>query len=363
MIPEKFRTHAHRWKRLYQQGFNKRAAYLIKTTPTQQPIATEQLQEMWARVADAVPPLHHPTIEAFIVAPGKWCAEAEALSVLEWERDNVKALFDGLKARRDSLGQTTLDFYEGALPETLTAEEQEYLQRLDARKTREANEEDEEFYERHRTELRADRTLKSHWDRFIYGQPIETDDFVIGLLRCMERLFEQAGPTADARRLRIESQRRAPNDWLDMNYEAASYFSRRYRAVRVLTSRRVEWQVGDIFTLERLVERLKQRDKFKKNTSAAKAANQVKFYITLECTTGRATESYSAQMVWRFNPNGICSEFAEDWTRIVKHPLPHQRREPRIGQQEGQTAGHRPCQRRDPHARVPPGPRIARRAP
>ena len=55
--------------------------------------------------------------------------------------------------------------------------------------------------------------------------------------------------------------------------------------------------------------------------SAGKAANQVKFYITLECTTGRVTESYSAQMVWRFNPNGICSEFAEDWTRIAKHPF------------------------------------------
>ena len=276
---------------------------------------------MWQRVADAVPPLLHLTIEAFIAAPGKWCAEAESLSDLEWERDNIKALFDGLKARRESLGQTTADFYEGALPEALTAEEQEYLQRLDARKTREANEEDEEFYERHRTELHADRTLKSRWDRFIYGQPIETDDFVIGLLRCMERLFEQAGPTADTRRLRIEAQRRARNEWLDMNYEAATYFSRRYRAIRTLLSRQVEWHVGDIFTLERAVERLKERDKFKKNTSTAKAANQVKFYITLECTTGRATESYSAQMVWRFNPNGICSEFTEDWTRIVKHPF------------------------------------------
>lgn len=321
VIPEQFRTHAHRWKRLYQQGFNKRAAYLIKMTPTQQTIAPEQLQDMWQRVADAVPPLHHPTIEAFISAPGKWCAEAEALSALEWERDNVKVLFDGLKARRESLGQTTLDFYESALPDTLTAEEEEYLQRLDARRTREANEEDEEFYERHRTELRVDRTLKSRWDRFIYGQPIETDDFIIGLLRCMERLFEQAGLPADVRRLRIESQRRARNDWLDMNYEAASYFSRRYRAIRALTSHAVEWQIGEIFTLERVVERLRQRDRFKKNTSAAKAANQVKFYVTLECTTGRATESYSAQMVWRFNPNGICSEFAEDWARIVKHPF------------------------------------------
>ena len=126
-IPEKFRTHASRWKRLYQQGFNKRAAYLIKTTPTQQPISPEQLQEMWQRVADAVPPLHHPAVEAFIAAPGKWCPEAEALAALEWERDNVKALFDGLRARRESLGQTTLDFYEGDLPDTLTADEQGYL--------------------------------------------------------------------------------------------------------------------------------------------------------------------------------------------------------------------------------------------
>ena len=59
---------------------------------------------------------------------------------------------------------------------------------------------------------------------------------------------------------------RPRNDWLDMNYEAASYFSRRYRAIRALTSR-IEWQVGDIFTLERAVEKLKQRDKFKKNSS------------------------------------------------------------------------------------------------
>lgn len=321
VIPEQFRTHAQRWKRLYQQGFNKRAAYLVKTTPTQQPISPEQLNEMWQRVADAVPPLHHSLVEAFIAAPAKWCSEAEALSALEWERDNIKALFDGLKARRESLGQTTLDFYEGALPDSLTSEEEEYLQRLDARRTREPNEEDDEFYERHRAELRADRTLKSRWDRFIYGQPIETDDFAIGLLRCLERLFEQAGPSADSRRLRIESQRRSRNDWLDMNYEAAAYFSRRYRAIRALTTRRVEWQVGDIFTLERAVDRLKERGKFKKNTSTAKAANQVKFYITLECTTARATESYSAQMVWRFNPNGICSEFAEDWTRVVKHPF------------------------------------------
>jgi len=146
----------------------------------------------------------------------------------------------------------------------------------------------------------------------------------------MERLFEQAGLPADVRRLRIESQRRARNDWLDMNYEAASYFSRRYRAIRALTSHAVEWQIGDIFTLERVVERLRQRDRFKKNTSAAKAANQVKFYVH-----PRMYDRPSDGILLRadgfgdFNPNGICSEFAEDWARIAKHPFPSERSEPR----------------------------------
>ena len=132
LIPEQLRTHTQRWKRLYQQSFNKRAVYLMKMTPTQQPITSEQLSEMWERVRDDVPPLCHQTVEAFIAAPAKWCTEADALAALEWERDNVKTLFDGLKARKESLGQSTFDFYDGNLPDTLTDEEQKYLHRLDA---------------------------------------------------------------------------------------------------------------------------------------------------------------------------------------------------------------------------------------
>ena len=106
-----------------------------------------------------------------------------------------------------------------------------------------------------------------------------------------------------------------------MNYDAASYFSRRYRGLRALTSRKVEWQVGDIFTFERVVDRLRERNKFKKVTSAAKAANQVKFYITLECTTGRSNESYSAQMVWYFNPDCICAGVCRGLESTDQTPL------------------------------------------
>jgi hypothetical protein len=40
---------------------------------------------------------HHGAIEAFINAAPGWNAEAQALSELEWEKDNIRLLFDGLK--------------------------------------------------------------------------------------------------------------------------------------------------------------------------------------------------------------------------------------------------------------------------
>jgi S-DNA-T family DNA segregation ATPase FtsK/SpoIIIE len=319
-IPERSRTLLRQWQRFYQQAFTRRAPYLLKFTPSQQPIPSEQLHEMWTRVQETIPEHLHPTVEAFLSASSGWTAATEALSHLEWERDNIKALFDGLKVRREPLGQATLDFYEDEFPDSLTEQEQVYLRRLDTRQMREAFEEDAEFYEHHRTELGQHRVLKARWDKFIFGQPIETDDFVVGLLQCLERLFEQAGPTATSRTLHIQSQRRAGRDWRHMNYEAAMYFSRRYRGLSHLMPRCVQWDIGELFALEQWEARERQRGRYERNQSASRAANQLKFYLTLDCSTG-TTESYAVQMIWQFNPQSICSEFAEDWARLVEHPL------------------------------------------
>jgi S-DNA-T family DNA segregation ATPase FtsK/SpoIIIE len=320
-IPERTRTHTSSWKRCFTQCFTKRAAYLLKLTPTHQLISNDQLNEMWNAVSNDVAPHHHPIVEAFINAPSKWTPEAEALAGLEWERDNIKSLFDGLRPRSFPLGQSTLDFYEDELPDTLTDEEQDYLRRLDARRTREPNEDDEGFYGRHRIELGANRPLKSRWDRFVFGQPIEADDFSIGLLQCLERLFEQANPTADSREITIEAHRKAPRDWLDLNYESVSYFSRRYRGLRTLTNRAVTWDVGDLFQFEQIVARQERRNRFQRTHSSAKAANQIRFYITLESTTGDTTDTFSSQLIWHFNPDGITAEYSEDWRRLAEHPF------------------------------------------
>ena len=320
-IPEKSRGQAHQWKRLFLQAFNKRAPFVLKQTPTQQVITNDQLREMWERVRDEIPAQHHPVVQAFIDAPGNWNEHAEALARLEWEQDNIKTLFDGLRVRRVPLGSQTLEFFEDDYPDTLTEDEQDHLTRLDERKTREANDEDEQFYERHRLELGRNRTLKSRWDRFSFGQPIEANDFAVGLLKCLERLFEQSGSGTGERVLRIEVQKRSKRDWLDMNYDAVCYFSRRYRGIRnLLTGKWFNWEVGDLFTFERLVEREQARQRFQRTQSMAKATNQIRFDVSMACDQDGAGETYATQLIWIFEPGSICAEFVEDLARVRERP-------------------------------------------
>jgi S-DNA-T family DNA segregation ATPase FtsK/SpoIIIE len=319
-IREQSRTHASQWKRLFHQAFNRYAPYLRKFSPNQQAISAEQLRESWEKVKVDVAVQHHPAVEAFIAAPNKWTPEAEALAQLEWEQDNIHSVFDGLRTQRVQLGAATLEFFEDTYPDALTEEDVEYLRRLDTRNTREPNDEDTAFYNRHRTELGGSRQLKPKWDKFVFGQPIEADDFHVGLLRALERLFEQSGPAPGERKLTVESHRRNRADWRAMNTDAVSYFSRRYRGLHNLTRRDISWEVGDLFSFERIIARDQERGRFQPNTSVSKAANQIKFYVSLDCG-GERGQSYATQLVWTFNPNGICSQMPSDWERLLEHPF------------------------------------------
>ena len=69
----------------------------------------------------------------------------------------VKPLFDGLKREKFNLGQATINFYDEREAELLNIADKDYLKRLIDRKTTEAEDEDERFYDAHRNELKEDR--------------------------------------------------------------------------------------------------------------------------------------------------------------------------------------------------------------
>jgi S-DNA-T family DNA segregation ATPase FtsK/SpoIIIE len=69
------------------------------------------------------------------------------------------------------------------------------------------------------------------------------------------------------------------------------------------------------------------------NRSTSKTAYQLRFHLDFEAqnATG-STQITSTQLVWRYDPKAISSQFADDWSRLEAHPLTSGRtaREPAV---------------------------------
>ena len=318
-INQKTASQASKWKALYAQAIKKRSCYLLKQTPTQAFLFEDDLVASFERVKDDIPDDIHPTLLAFIRANSGWNEAADDLAQCEWEM--VKPLFDGLKREKFNLGKATLEFYEERGAELLTEDELDYLERLGQRNYTESQEADEDFYERHRNELKEKPPLKAKWDKFVYGLAIETEDFISGIALCMERLFDRDMPFSK-RQLKISCDRRSKKDLKDLNEDAGLFFASRYCGLKALFGNQVSWDIGALMDFKSLSNQWRKATKRYVNRSFAKSALQLKFLLELEVElpTG-ATETYFKQLVWKYDPNAITSEFHKDWLRLAEHPL------------------------------------------
>jgi S-DNA-T family DNA segregation ATPase FtsK/SpoIIIE len=335
-LNEKTRGHTSRWKKLYDTAQKKRACFLLKQTSSQVPLTEEDLQATFERVKDSIPEAVHDIVHSFISAPAGWHELAARLSLCEWEA--VAPLFDGFKREPFNLGQATIDFYDERQPELLDDAERDYLRRLIRRKTTASDdEEDRRFYEDHRNELKEERKLKVAWDRFIFGKAFETEDFLTGIVLCMERLFSQQTPATE-RHLRIRCDRGTKKELRDLNVDAGIFFATRYNGLKAVFGNKVQWEVGSLFDFPDLVAGWRAARKL--NNSTARAALQLKFIVELEIeVTPGHSEVNSAQMIWQFNPNAVTAGYAQDWARLQEHPLVYcnAHRKPLSGKAQFQT--------------------------
>lgn len=319
-LNEKTAKQPSKWKGLFQQVQKRQACFLKKSTPNNQLLSADELTVSFANVQHIIPDVHHDTIRAFIAAPSKWNDEAEALARIEWEE--VKPLFDGLTRERFNLGRATLKFYDEHDDDLLSPDDVEYLTNLaeNRHKASEPIDDDHRFYNSHRRELREDPGLKSKWDRFIYGSPIETGDFLSGLAMCLESLFDMDIPEGAKRHLKIStSDRRSKIDLKKLNVEAGQYFALRYRGLRDLLGRSV-FDVGSLFEYDTIQDAWTREKKYKPNQSTARAALQIKFYVELSVNEGEIENH--RQLIWRYDPNAIGGElYADMVTRLSEHPF------------------------------------------
>jgi len=313
---------AARWRRLFNKLISERKPLLVKQRPPRQIIEADELRTQFNQVRDDIPAAAHPTIEAFINAPPNWRDEAAALAELEWEADGVLQVFSGLRQKKTSLPEETIQFFEFELPDRLTDADKEYLRQLkEAKSHKEARDDDRDFFEAHREELGQDKSLRAKWERFIFGRPIECSDFLEGLLRALERLYGQAGALNASRSLEIRTTRRTKAQWLELNADVATAFAVRYRGLSTLMGDAVKWDAAYLFEYQELLEAAAKRKRYKRNVSVSRTSLQIKFDITLKVGDSSLADRTTVQLVWLGRPDAIGLELPADLERLAKRPL------------------------------------------
>lgn len=327
-IPATALGHASRWKKKFVDAFSKRACYLYKHHPNNQIISNKDLENAFEKIKDLLKPEVQNIIRDFMEFQGSWSTFTERFAELEWEEDQVNQLFFDLKPLKINIAEQTKRFFEDEFPDSLNEEEQLYVDNLvelfKKKKTREATEEDKEFYDNHKQEFEEVRELKATWDKFIYGKPIECSDFLVGLLEALERLSSQTEFEVQNKHFKIRTQKgNRKSSWASLNQDIAMYFCHAYKGLPQLTSSRVEWDTHYLFKYDELVEEWKNGgSKNKKMTSIAKSAIQIVFYIefSYEDLQGRIQKN-EIQLIWHGQPLAIGLELHKDLKRLVENPF------------------------------------------
>jgi len=324
-IPEKALGHAHRWRKIYQEAYNKRACYLYKLHPNRQVIENADLQKAFEKIKenDQMDERIWPIIDQYIISISHWTQAAGNLAELEWETDNVNLLFSDIRPMKVNIAEKTLRLYGDQYPELLSEDEVSYLENLSEllnKRSMEATDEDKEFYDNHKQELETNKLLKSEWDRFVYGKPIDCSDFIVGLLDACDRLFNQSVNMSGNKLLRIRTRKETKKNWMDLNEDVGLFFCIAYRGMDRLTSYKIEWNTHYLFRFDELVSEWRKRTDYKKNISTAKTAVQIEFYIEL-INKDMPGDKNDIKLIWHGNPSLIGYELYDDLRRLSERPF------------------------------------------
>ena len=319
-INEKYRTHAAKWKDRYSDVLKNRRCFFYRLGKNHAPLSKEDLHLSFEKTKDAIPEEYHSLIESFIDSDGDIRRGPVAnLMKVEWE--TIKPFFDGVVVKvQETLGAATQKFFQDREPELqLSDDEKATLKTLAQTKRKSPLNDDDVFYRNHRDELTQDPALKKKWDKFIHGTSVECDDFFVGFVRCLGRLFSDE-TTSQNRRMVISCDRTTKAKLKDLNCDAGLFFTCRYRGLEDLFGLNVEWKLGHLFDFPKFVQEWKSQQKPFTNDSKNRTSLRLKFTFELY-SDENPNRPETVQLEWKFNPKSVACKFFKDMDYLKKQPL------------------------------------------
>lgn len=323
------------WQKAFSKLFAQRAPLLKKLRQNGQPLDSDELLERITSSAADIADGARQALEAFAAAPAGDQETSSALAQFEWESDGVYLVFDKPKEKRLGLAEATILFFDRDCDQedSLDAESRNLLEDLKSRERRsDFNEEDEEFFVKHRRLIEQDAKLCSRWEKALFGKPIECHDFFDGFARVVNSLHAGLRDTEGERILHF-TVTKGRKEWRErFNYDAGSYFSAMYRSLKELMGSKAEWKVerlgnanlpDPLFDYEAFFVKEKELRKDKKskvrpNVSLSRKALQIKFDVALiQITKDKQTVLAKTQLLWSYRPTSIGLSMVPDMLRLL----------------------------------------------
>lgn len=246
-IQERKRGTTSEWNKVFRRLHGRIRPLLVRETDRGEPISQELLRKNLEELKERLTNSEYTTIENFIDAdlqPGGWADSQKDFVELDWR--TVCDLFEGVrkKAAR-TLGEQTIKFFDDEFDDQLDEDERELLA---GTFPKDPSEDLHEFFETRREHLARDKKLSSAWERYIYRNPQNYNDFIVGLLATIDGLRRR---TADDEIVEKTLLVRIPNAreksfWRSKNPRVARYLAFRYRGLAALLGEDVKLDFGKL---------------------------------------------------------------------------------------------------------------------
>lgn len=331
-----FATSRKPWQKAFAKLFDQRAPLLKKLRQNGQPLDVEELAERIEANAADIGEAARQALEAFVLAPAGDQEACSNLAQFEWESDGVYLAFDKPKEKQLGLADSTIRFFDHDCDQenSLEAEGRKLLEDLKSRERRsDFNEEDEEFFVKHRRLLEQDAKLCARWEKALYGKPIECNDFFDGFARVVNSLHAGLRDSEGERILRF-TVNKGRKEWRErFNYDAGCFFSTMYRGLKELMGEKVDWKVtrmttadlpDPLFDFERYFAKEKdisssRNKKIKTQRSLSRTSMQIKFDVELLRVFGDVeTKLAKTQLLWSYKPTSIGLSMVADMRRLLE---------------------------------------------
>ena len=298
------------WAKIFRHLLTKIRPHLFRENSRGEPIdeiLALNFRDVSERLADSEKNIISAFLKSTDISPDGWSSSQANLVNLDWR--SVYEVFEGIeKDGSRPLGERTSDFFADEFDDKLN----EDLRNLLASSFPKNPTTDlKVFFEDHQELIARDKGLYSSWEKYVYSNPQQFDNFFVGFLATLHRLYERLGDeeTIENRLVVRIPRSREKSFWRDKNPKIVRYFAVRFRGIQELFGPDVTFDFGKLyeFYFPHIDSDLKKRK------SRARDARSLKFEVELDPEGVKS----KLMFIWRMPVDALATCMADDLVRIA----------------------------------------------